>query len=82
LAFSLAINPCTGEYGVSKTVWAESTSILWVDANTLQQEVLVEEDPRRFITWEWNEAEQITITDGVENSLWQLDVNTREITRP
>ena len=81
LAFSLAINPCTGEYGVSKTVWAESTSILWVDANTLQQEVLVEEDPRWFITWEWNEAEKITITDGVENSLWQLDVNTGEINR-
>jgi hypothetical protein len=82
LALTLAINPCTGEYGGSKTVWAESTSILRVDANTLQQRVLVEEDPRWFITWEWNEAEKITITDGVENSLWHLDVNTREITKP
>lgn len=82
LSLTLAINPCTGEYGVSKTVWAESTTILWVDSETLQQEVLVEEDPRWFITWEWIEPGKITITDGQENSVWHLDVNTGEITRP
>lgn len=82
LTLTLAINPCTGEYGVSKTVWAESTTILWVDSETLQQEVLVEEDPRWFITWEWIEPGKITITDGQENSVWHLDVNTGEITRP
>ncbi len=81
LALTLAINPCTGVYGVSKTVWAESTTILWVDAKTFQQKVLVKEDPRLFITWEWNKPGKITITDGEENSLWYLDVNTGEITR-
>jgi len=81
LAFTLAINPCTGDYGLSKTVWAESTTILWVDAETLEQKVLVKEDARLFITWEWNNPEKITITDGEQNSLWYLDVNTGEITR-
>jgi hypothetical protein len=78
----LAINPCTGEYGRSKTVWAESTTILLVDAQTLQQKVLVDEDPRLYITWEWNELNKIVVTDGEENSTWHLDVNTGEITRP
>lgn len=79
---TLAIHPCAGEHRNSKTVWAESTTILWVDANTLQQKVLVDEDPRLFITLEWNEPNKIGITDGEENSLWHLDVNTGEIARP
>jgi dipeptidyl aminopeptidase/acylaminoacyl peptidase len=81
LTLTLAINPCTGAYGVSKTVWAESTSILWVDVETLQSRILVEEDPRRFITLEWNEPEKIIVADGEENSLWNLDAVTGEITR-
>ncbi|HUE98718.1 MAG TPA: hypothetical protein VMN99_05660 [Anaerolineales bacterium] len=83
LALTLAINPCTGGgYGVSETVWSESTTILWVDAETLQQKILIEEDARLFITVEWNELNKIVITDGEENSIWHLDVNTGEITRP
>ena len=82
LALTLAINPCTGAFGVSKTVWAESTTILWVDAKTFQQKALIDEDPRLFITWEWPEPEKITITDGQQNSIWYLDVHTGEITRP
>ena len=81
LTLTLAINPCVGEAGVSNTVWAESTSIIWIDAETLEQRVLVNEDPRLFVTWEWNEPEKITIVDGQEDSFWQLDVNTGEITR-
>jgi len=81
LALTLAINPCTGDYGLSKTVWAESTTILWVDAKTLQQKDLVKEDPRLFITLEWNEPGRITIADGEGNSAWYLNVNTGEITR-
>jgi hypothetical protein len=81
LALTLAINPCTGVYGVSKTVWAESTTILWVDAKTLQQKVLLKEDSRLFITQEWNDPGKITITDGAENSLWSLNVDTGEIAR-
>jgi hypothetical protein len=79
---TLAINPCTGEYGRSKTVWAESTTILLIDAKTLQQKILIKEDPRLFITWEWNELNKIVITDGEENSIWHLDANTGEVTRP
>ena len=81
LVLTLAINPCTGAYDVSKTVWAESTTILWVDTKTLQQKALIKEDPRLFITWEWTEPEKITIADGEENSVWYLNVNTGEITR-
>ena len=81
LALTLAINPCTGRYGLSKTVWAESTTILLVDVETLQQKVLVNEDPRWFVTWEWNEPERITVANGEEDSLWYLNVNTGEITR-
>jgi hypothetical protein len=81
LALTLAINPCTGEYGASKTVWAKSTTILWVDVETLQQKILINEDPRLFIIWEWNEPEKITIVDGEENFLWYLDVSSKEITK-
>jgi len=81
LALTLAINPCTGAYDVSKTVWAESTTILWLDAKTLQQNVLVQEDPRLFITREWNEPGKIIITDGKKNALWYLNVDTGEITK-
>lgn len=81
LVLTLAINPCTGVYGISKTVWAESTSILWVDVETLRQKVLIDDNPSLFVTLEWNEPEKITIVDGEENGLWYLDVNTGEITR-
>ena len=79
---TLAIHPCTGEYGVSKTVWAESTTLLWVDAETFEQKILIQEDPRLFVTVEWNEPNKIVITDGLENSVWHLDVESGEITRP
>lgn len=81
VALTLAINPCTGPYGVSKTVWADSTTILLVDVETLQQTVLVKEDPRWFITWEWNEPERIIVVGGQEDGVWYLNINTREITR-
>ena len=81
LALTLAIHPCTGPYGVSKTVWAESTTVIQVDVETFEQRILVEEDPRLFITWEWNEPGKITVVDGEQNSVWQLDGDTGEITR-
>ena len=81
-ALTLAIQPCAGEHGLSKTVWAEATTILLVDATTLEQKTLVQEDPRLFVTVEWAEPNKILITDGAENSLWHVDVNTGEITRP
>lgn len=81
LALTLAINPCTGEFVNSTTVYAESTTILLVDPVTFEQKVLVEEDPRLFITYEWKEPEHIVITDGVDNSIWRLIVDTGEIVR-
>jgi hypothetical protein len=81
LALTLAINPCEGAFGVSRTVWAESTSILWVDAETLEQKVLLQEDSRLFVTFEWNEPGRITLVDGQESSLWELNVNSGEIIR-
>jgi hypothetical protein len=81
LALTLAINPCTGEFVDSKTVYAESTTILLVDPVTFEQRVLVEENPQLFITYEWKEPEHIIITDGLENSIWRLVVDTGEIVR-
>jgi hypothetical protein len=81
-ALTLAIQPCAGEHSLSQTVWAESTTILAVDATTLEQKTLIQEDSRLFITLEWNEPNKIGIADGEEGSLWHLDVNTGEITRP
>jgi hypothetical protein len=82
LALTLAILPCAGDHRASKTVWAESTTILLLDTATLQPKILLREDPRLFITLEWNEPNKIVITDGEENSLWHLDTDTFEITRP
>ena len=81
LTLTVAINPCMGDAVASRTVQAQSTSILLVDAKTLQQKVLIKEDPRLFVTWQWKEPERITLTDGRENALWYLNVNTGEITR-
>ena len=81
-ALTLATNPCTGEYGVSRTVWAESTTILWVGAETLDQKDLIQEDPRLFATVEWNAPNKVVIMDGLVSSVWQLDIESGEITRP
>jgi hypothetical protein len=70
-----------GDAVASRTVQAQSTSILLVDAKTLQQKVLIKEDPRLFVTWQWREPERITLMDGREIALWYLNVNTGETTR-
>ena len=80
LALTLAIHPCSGNYP-SKTVWAESTSILLLNIETLDQKVLIQEGLRLFVTVAWNEPNKIVIKDGEENSLWYLNVNSGEITR-
>ena len=80
LALTLAIHPCSGNYP-SKTVSAESTSIVLVNAQTLAQKVLIQEDPRLLVTVEWKELNRIVITDGAENSLLYLNVDSGEISR-
>jgi WD40 repeat protein len=80
LAFTVASHLCSGDRD-SKTVWAESTSIVVLNTQTLEQRVLVQEDPRLFITLEWDEPNRIVITDGAENSLWHLNADSGEITR-
>ena len=80
LALTLAIHPCSGNYPL-KTVSAESTSIVLVNAQTLAQKVLIQEDPRLLVTVEWKELNRIVITDGAENSLLYLNVDSGEISR-
>ena len=75
VALTLAIEPCGGEYGISKTIWAESSTILLIDAMTLETKTFLEEDPRLFVTWEWIEDGEITLQDGVEGALWKMDIS-------
>jgi len=81
VAFTVAINPCSGDYDASRTIWAESTSIIWVEVKTLEKRILVDEDNRLFITHEWTEDDQIVLKDGRDNDLWDLDVNTGDISK-
>jgi hypothetical protein len=78
LALTLATSPCEGSREVSKNIWARSTSILLVNATTLEQRILVKEDSRLFIGVEWTEPGRITLKAS-DDSLWYLDVNTGEL---
>lgn len=56
LVYTVAHNPCAG--GV-----AEATSLVRVDAATLEQTTLIPEDPRLFTTVEWTEPGRVLLLD-------------------
>jgi Tol biopolymer transport system component len=70
LVLTLAHQPCT-------TNWATSTSILRVDAETLEVTPLIEQDQRLFTTTEWSQPDQVILKDDNEN-LWTMDPGTGE----
>ena len=78
-AFTLAIDPCSGTFDEGRSFWAESTSILWMDAETLGRRTLLEEDPRLLVIHEWKENDVVTLMGEDENDLWEMDVETGEI---
>jgi hypothetical protein len=73
VALTLAINPCF-------TDWADATTILIVDTNTLEISTLIEADERKFITIEWSQPDEILLKD--ENGImWILNPVTGEVRR-
>jgi hypothetical protein len=79
LMLTLSIDPCTGP--ITKSVDAQSTSIVRVDASTLAWTVLIEEDPRLFISLDWASTGVVTLQDKDGNP-WQMDPQTGTTTRP
>jgi len=73
IVLALAIQPCS-------TGWADSTSIIRVDAATLESATVLREDKRLFIPVEWTAADQVLLKDKEGNS-WLMNATTGQITR-
>jgi hypothetical protein len=71
LVLTLAIRPCS-------TNWAESVSVVRVEAATLEQTTLIQRDERLFITAEWPFPDRILLTDDNED-LWWMDAVTGQV---
>jgi hypothetical protein len=71
LTLALKPDPCSER-------WAESTSILLVDADTLGVKILIEADARLFITDEWPKPEVIVLKDKA-GDIWSLNLFTGEL---
>jgi hypothetical protein len=56
LVLTLAIRPCSKG-------WGESTSIVRVEADTLEQATLIDQDSRLFTILEWPTAERVLLAD-------------------
>jgi hypothetical protein len=71
LVFALAHNPCMGG-------WAESTSIVRLDATTLELDTLLERDQRLLVPVEWPTAEEVRL-ENRDGEQFTLNVQTRAI---
>lgn len=70
LVLTLALDFCMPEW---------KSSILWVDGDTLETTVLIEEDERQFFTAAWPEPGKVMLEDRHDN-VWWLDLETGAIT--
>ena len=70
LVLTLALDFCMPEW---------KSSILWVDGDTLETTVLIEEDERQFFTAAWPEPGKVMLEDRHDN-VWWLDLETGTIT--
>jgi hypothetical protein len=71
LMLTLAIQPCSGE-------WAESTSIVRVELETLEQTTLIDQDSRLFTILEWPTSERVLLTDN-DGQRWWMDALTGHV---
>ncbi|MCC7161199.1 MAG: hypothetical protein IT331_01790 [Anaerolineae bacterium] len=72
LVYTVARRPCAGD-------WAKSTSLIRVDAATLEQTVLVREDTRLLTTVEWETPGRVLLSDN-DGRRWWMDAQTGEMT--
>jgi hypothetical protein len=73
VVLTLAIQPCSGD-------WAESVSVIKVDAATLEPVTLVERDDRLFVSAEWPTPEQVLLLDR-NGGRWWMDPATGQVTQ-
>jgi hypothetical protein len=77
LALTLAIQPCNGDYA-EPGLFAVSSSIMLVDAQSGEAQTLIEDDDRKFETVAWDDLDWITLRDK-ESTLWLLNMETGEL---
>ncbi|HXF68317.1 MAG TPA: hypothetical protein VNK89_00790 [Thermoflexus sp.] len=73
IILALAIRPCS-------TDWAESTSIVRVDVNTLELMPLLQENKHLFIPVEWATPDQVLLKDK-GGDYWLMDATTGQVVR-
>ena len=71
VAYTLIVHPC----GIGGE---QAHSIVRVDTESGAQTTLIDEDPRRFVTEEWPDAERLTVIDR-DGIRWWLDASTGEV---
>jgi hypothetical protein len=60
--------------------WADATTIMIVDSNTLEISTLIEADERKFITIEWPQPDEILLRDESDR-MWILNPVTGDVRR-
>lgn len=73
LVLTIAFAPCAGEE------WAESTSIVVVDAATLETKTLIAEDARLLVTEGWPTPDRVLLRDS-KGDPWWMDPLTGQVT--
>ncbi len=80
LAFTLALSPCMGDF-VGTGMFAQSSTIMFLDLATMQTTTLLEEDNRLLITTAWKDAKTIELKDS-KNNKWIIDIQTKQLQNP
>ena len=70
LALTVAHDPCSQNW---------THSIIQVDIVTLTAVSLLDKDDHRFITLAWPAPDQLLLQDMAEQSTWQLDLTSGEL---
>lgn len=73
ILLTLALQPCSGS-------WADSTSIVHIDAASLEQTTAIREDRRLLTTVEWPTLDRALLKDK-EGDYWWMDPVTNEVTK-
>ena len=80
VVYTVAVRPCSGSASESQSVWAQATSIVRVDAATLQQTTLLNEDKQLRIVSAWAGADRLLLRDK-DGRNWLLNVTDGRLER-